>query len=74
MDKQLARHLADFNRLYQAAKNLVSQINKVRLTDDLGHDFERNIALIDFRRVLTEVEEHEQTLSPIPGGLQPPPV
>jgi hypothetical protein len=44
------------NRVKDAAKSLIAQIDKGRLVDDHGHDFNRNVALIGLRRAVAEAE------------------
>ncbi len=55
-------HIIDngrLNRLYQAAKLLLRQIDKTSLVDDHGHDFTRNRELINFRRAVAEAEKSD---------------
>lgn len=59
-DKIVGHYITDntcLNRLYQAAKLLLRQIDKTRLVDDHGHDFNRNQSLINFRRAVHEAEK-----------------
>jgi hypothetical protein len=47
------------NRVYQAAKAVISQIEKGNLVDDHGHDFNRNASLIRLRQAVVDVEQME---------------